>query len=220
VQNAKSNYDLTNAQKKIADFNLKHSRIIAPAKGKVQKILVEKNEMIAPGYPAILFATNENNWIVRVALADKDIVKFAVGDSAVIQMDAFPDQVYSAAVSELGSFADPVTGTYEVELLMEKENPNFRPGFIARAKLFPAIYTIGWWVPFESVQNMGDNRGHVFILDSLKVIRQNVKTGKITNDGILILDGVTGDDFIVTDGASYLKEGSLVKVLSFENVVK
>jgi RND family efflux transporter MFP subunit len=214
LQNAKSAYDLSKSMKRIADFNMKHSRIIAPSKGKVLKIVAKKNEIIGPGYPAILFASTENDWIVRLALVDKDIVKFVTGDSASIQMDAFPDQVYSAVVSELGSLADPLTGTYEVELLMKDENPNFRTGFIARAYLFPSDLIFGWWLPFESVQNLDNKQGHVFVEDSLVVKKRVVKTGAMINDGILITEGVHEDDQIVTEGASYLKDGSLINVVA------
>ena len=89
-QNAESAFELAKAQKQIADFNLLFSQITAPSDGKIQKILVESNEMIAPGYPAILFASTESDWVVRSALTDKDIVKLSIGDSAQVTMDAFP----------------------------------------------------------------------------------------------------------------------------------
>ncbi len=89
-QNAQSAFELARAQKQIADFNLQHSRIKAPSDGEIMKILVETNEVIGPGYPAILFASTENDWVVRASLTDKDIVKLLIGDSANITMDAFP----------------------------------------------------------------------------------------------------------------------------------
>ncbi|HKK62129.1 MAG TPA: efflux RND transporter periplasmic adaptor subunit, partial [Bacteroidales bacterium] len=65
VQNAKSAYDIAIAEKEIAEFNHRHSRIKAPADGKIQKVLLEVNEISAPGHPVILFATTENDWVVR-----------------------------------------------------------------------------------------------------------------------------------------------------------
>lgn len=219
VQNARSAYELSLSQKKIAEFNLRHSRIIAPANGKVQKILAEKDELIAPGYPAILFATSENDWIVRVSLADKDIVKFELGDSARVQMDAFPGRSYRAVISELGTFADPVTGTYDIELLMAEENPNFRPGFIARATLYPSGFTEGWWLPFEALQNVENNQAYVFILDGPTARKKKVRLGPIVHDGILVLEGLDEGVFVVTEGAGLLKDGSRVRVISFEKEV-
>lgn len=214
LQNAKSAFDISKTQKKIAEFNLKHSRIIAPSKGKILKIVAKKNEIIGPGYPAILFASTDNDWIVRVALADKDIVKFVTGDSASIQMDAFPDKVYPAVISELGSLADPLTGTYEVELLVKDANPNFRTGFIARANLFPSDSTKGWWLPIQSIQNLNNKHGHVFVVDSLSVKKREIKTGGIINDGILITEGIHENDQVVTEGADYLRDGSLINIVA------
>lgn len=212
LQNAKSAYDLSRAQKRITEFNLKHSKIVAPAKGKVQKIVAKKNEMIAPGYPAILFATTENDWIVRVSLTDKDIVKFSTGDSASIHLDAFPGKLFSAEVSELGAISDPVTGTYDVELLLKEEHPEFRTGFIARTELFPSDSIGGWWVPFEALQNLENGNGTIFIADSARAVKREVVTGKLVGQGILIVKGIEATDRVIVEGAGYLKENDLVRV--------
>ncbi len=217
VQNARSAVDLARAQKKIAEFNLQHSRIIAPSNGRIQKIIAEKNEMTAPGYPVILFASTENDWIVRVSLADKDIIKFKTGDSATVEMDPFPKRSFPAVISESGSFADPVTGTYEVELLLTEEDPDFRTGFIARTSLYPSDSVSGFWLPFEAVHDLDGRNGFVYLLDSLHVVKREVSTGEIINKGILIMKGLSIQDEVVTEGASYLKEGSLVNVLTPEN---
>ena len=79
-QNAESAYELARTQKQIADFNLLHSKIKAPSGGRIMKVLVECNEVIAPGYPAIVFASTENDWVVRAPVTDKDIVKLRIGD--------------------------------------------------------------------------------------------------------------------------------------------
>lgn len=220
LQNAKSAYDLSKAQKRIVDFNLQHSRIVAPSQGKILKIIAEKNEMIAPGYPVILFATTENDWIVRVSLADKDIVKFDTGDSASIQMDAFHDRIFSAEISELGSVSDPVTGTYDVELVLKEDDPDFRTGYIARVSLFPNDSIKAWWIPFEAVQNLDNNRGHVFVVDSMTARKTNVRTGTTINEGILILEGLSGSDLIITEGAGYLKDGSEINVVPSKSIEK
>ena len=42
---------------KIAEFNLEHSKIIAPEDGRILRKLAEENEMISSGYPVFLFGT-------------------------------------------------------------------------------------------------------------------------------------------------------------------
>lgn len=220
LQNARSAYDIAKAGKKIADFNVKYSRILAPSKGRIQKIIVEKNEMVGPGYPVILFESLENDWIVKVSVADKDIVRFSPGDSASMEFDAFPDKIFSAEVSEVGTFADPLTGTYEIELLIKQREKEFRSGFIARVSIFPSETISGYWVPVEYVYELNGKNGYVYLLDSSEVHQQKVITGALRNDGILILEGLTQDDQLLTEGVKYIKEGLPYNIIYKENAGK
>jgi RND family efflux transporter MFP subunit len=217
LQNAESAYELAKAQQRIADFNLKHSCIRAPSKGKIQKILVERNEMIAPGYPAILFASTENDWVVRIALTDKDIVKVDVGDSATIRMDAFPGEAFDAVVTETGAIADPVTGTYEVELMTSSVKQAFRTGFISRVTVYPDQWLSGFWLPMEAVVDMNDRTGYVFIADGSTARRVEVVTGGLVGDGVLIHEGLNEEDIVITEGASYLEDGSRIEIITTIN---
>ncbi len=212
LQNARTAMEMARSQNKIAGFNLEHSRITAPANGRIQKVLVEKNEMIAPGHPAILFATTENDWVVRTSLSDKDIVKFTGGDSALITMDAFPGRAFSASVLESGSFADPVTGTFEVELLLRDAHPEFRSGFMARVQLFPSESLSGFWLPMSAIHDLEDHRGKVFVLDSAIVFERQITTGPLHDGGMVITGGLEATELVVTGGSAYLKDGQQVRL--------
>jgi len=209
-QNARSAFELAQSQKRIADFNLEHSRIVAPADGKIQKILVEANELIAPGYPAILFASTESDWVVRVALTDKDIVKFSLGDSAHVEMDAFPDLPFPAEITELGAIADPVTGTYEAELRIIHTEPQFRSGFIARAYIFPTETSRSAVVPMEALLGASDNRASVYVYRNGEVSRRRIRIGRIVGDQIMVMEGLEPGELVVTEGAKYILKDSRV----------
>jgi RND family efflux transporter MFP subunit len=218
-QNAGSAFELAQSQKRIADFNLEHSRIEAPADGKIQKILVEANELIAPGYPALLFASTENDWVVRVALIDKDIVKFSMGDSARVEMDAFPDVRFPAEITELGAIADPVTGTYEVELRILQAHEQFRSGFISRAYIFPTATSHAVVVPLEALLGASDNRASVYVYKDGEVRKRRVRTGRIVDDLILVSEGLEPGELIVTEGAKYILKGSRVNPVNLTETI-
>jgi RND family efflux transporter MFP subunit len=209
-QNARSAFELAQSQNRIADFNLKHSRIEAPSNGKIQKVIVEANEMIAPGHPAILFASTENDWVVRVTLTDKDIVKFSLGDSARVEMDAFPDHRFPARIMELGSIADPLTGTYEVELRLLETHLQFRTGFISRAYIFPTETSHSVVVPLEALLGASDNRAIVYVYREGEVSRRRIRTGRIVGDLILVSEGLEAGELVVTEGAKYIMKDSRV----------
>jgi len=212
-QNAESAWELAKSQVQIADFNLRHSRITAPSDGKIQKILVETSEVIGPGYPAILFASTEDDWIVRAALTDKDIVKLTLGNSAKVYMDAYPGISFKALVTELGTVADPVTATYEVELLIVEARPGFRTGFISRAEIFPATLQRSLVLPIHSLIDATDHRAFVFIHRDGKVEKRSVRTGDLIGEEVAILEGLHEGEEVITDGAKYLREGSGVEII-------
>ena len=223
-QNARSTFELARAQKQIADFNFQHSRIEAPSDGKIMKILVETNEVIGPGYPAILFASTENDWVVRASLTDKDIVRLFIGDSAHITMDAFPGIVFRAEVSELASVADPVTGTYESELLVLHAHTQFRTGFFSRAEIYPAGISRALAVPIEALMDASDQKAHVFVYEETgdpgdqqgTVSKRILKISRILGERVIVEDGLEKGEWIVTKGAKYLRADEKVLPLNRE----
>ena len=215
-QNANSAFELAQSQKRVADFNLEHSRIKAPANGRIQKILVETNELIAPGYPAILFASTESDWVVRVALTDKDIVKFSLGDSARVEMDAFPDIRFPAEITELGAIADPVTGTYEVELKIHQTKTQFRSGFISRAFIYPTLSSSAVMVPLEALLGASDRRASVYVYNEGGLSTKRIRTGRIVDDMIMVTEGLEPGELVVTEGAKYIREDSRISPVNLK----
>ncbi|MDF1574593.1 MAG: efflux RND transporter periplasmic adaptor subunit [Bacteroidales bacterium] len=216
LQNARSAFELAQSQLRIADFNQEYSSIKAPSHGRIQKVLVETNEFIAPGYPAILFASMENDWVVCVALTDKDIVKFSLGDSALVEMDPFPDERFAARITKLGSIADPLTGTYEVDLTLIETNPRFRTGFIARADIFPTQTTTAAVVPLESLLEASDHSAFIYVYRDGEVSRRRIRTGRLMGDLMMVTQGVEPGELVVTEGAKYILQDSRVDPVNLD----
>lgn len=217
-QDAQSAYELASARMKVADFNLKHSNIVAPSGGKVQKIMAETNEMIAPGYPVLLFASTEEDWVVRVAISDKDVVKLSLGDSAWIRMDAFPDERFLAMVTEMGSLADPYTGSYEVELAIYRPRPTFRTGFFCRAEIFPSAPVSSLMVPIESLLDAQDNLASVYLWREDQAVKKRIRTGGIQQGMVVVINGLKEGDLVVTDGAKFIRPGSQVHPVNLNEI--
>ncbi len=211
-QNARSAYELARAQDQIAEFNLKYSYIKAPANGKVLKILVERSEMIAPGYPAILFASTDNDWVVRISLADRDIVRMEPGDSAVVTMDAFPGKKFNAEVSELAALSDPVTGTYSADILVKDVMTGFRTGYIARTIIYPDSLRKSLWLPFGALMDMRNDTGYVFVVSDNVAETRRIVTGPFYQEGMLIREGILEGDTVVISGMNNIADGDTVHI--------
>lgn len=209
-QNAQTALQVAKSDLEIAQFNLKHSKIFAPANGKILKRLAEPNELIAPGHPLLLFASTDKKWVVRVNLADRDIVRIKPGDRAVLSFDAFPAEKIAARVSETGSFADPYTGTFEAELTLENDTFPFVSGFIARAEIFPAKTRKVFGLPTKGLLTANGNTGYVYKMQGDSAIKTRVSIYEITDSMLLVEKGVKPGDKIITQGANYVGKKSIV----------
>ncbi|HBB93098.1 MAG TPA: efflux RND transporter periplasmic adaptor subunit [Bacteroidales bacterium] len=213
MQNAESALNVSKSILEAANYNLSHSKITAPKAGIILKQLVRENELVASGYPVYALGITGKNWLVRTGLSDRDIVKIQPGDSAKILIDAWPDQPFTAVVSQIDEAANPQTGTYEIELKLVKTEFKLASGFIANVEVLPVQKTTCFLVPVEALMEADGQSGFVFVPGSSGTVRK-VKVGIITligNQAALTgkLDNV---QFVVTEGASYLSDNIAVEI--------
>ncbi|MFZ5939577.1 MAG: efflux RND transporter periplasmic adaptor subunit [Bacteroidota bacterium] len=214
LQNSRTAWELAKAQKQIADFNLQFSTISAPSDGKVLKVLVEANEMIAPGYPVLLFASTSGDWVIRSSLTDKDVIRVVTGDSAKVMLDAYPEHLFPAEVSDIAAMADPYTGTYEAEIRISSPLPGFRSGLIASVDIFTAGSDTLIWIPLSALLDPVDNRGYVYVVGNERQLKRAVTTAGVSAGGILIRDGLTAGEMVITEGAALLGPDSRIKIVN------
>ena len=213
-QDARTALEVARSNARIARFNLAHSEIRAPSRGKILKRIAEENEVIAPGYPVFLFASTENAWVVRANLTDKDIVRVNLLDSSMVLFDAFPGKTFSGSISETGNAADPYTGTYEVEVMLDEQPEQLVSGFIAKVDIYPSVTEQRVVIPVEALIDASGMEGSVFVVENNRAIKRPVTILDIRDDGIVISSGLTGGEKIITEGADYLKDNTEVEVLT------
>ncbi len=137
--------------------------------------------------------------------------------------EAFLEQSFSLAVSELATQADPATGTYETVLALQApEGISILPGMTstvtAVSKGGDEMTEGQIFVPSSAVfaESAAANTSLVWIIDpgSLQVARRTVAIGDLQGDNIRILAGLDPGERIVTAGVHYLTDGQTVRLLS------
>ena len=214
-QDAQTGVEIAEANVRIAEFNRKHAEIKAPARGRILKRMVEQDELINPGQPAFMFGSSQTGWVVRVGLADKDIVKVALGDSAKLAFDAYPGQEFSGWVTELADAADPVSSTFEVEVAIEDPSNLLKSGFIARVDLFPSRGETFFYIPVEALVEANGKEGLVYVYDEAnqEAKKVSVEISRLFETEIAVSNGLDDYDKVITEGASFLKADGPVQVL-------
>jgi membrane fusion protein, multidrug efflux system len=214
MQNAETALSVAKSTLQIAEFNLSHSKITAPEKGVILKQFVEKNELIAPGYPVFYFGTAGSSWKVKTSLSDRDIIRINAGDSAIVSIDPYPGVDFKAVVTQVGESANPMTGTYEIELKLNDTSHRFASGFIANVELYPALNETFWMVPVESVVEDDGPVAYVYtITDSLTAKKIKVDIAMIYGSQVAVSGGLEGVSGIVTEGAAYLTDGDRIEII-------
>src|SRR5712691_2060711 len=123
--------------------------IYAPMAGRVTRLAVEQGETAVPGTfnkdAATLLTISDMTVLeTRVKVDETDVARISIGDSAVIQIDAFPDTTFIGRVTKISNSsvkgaaltqsADQAVD-YEVTIQLVNAPAETRPDFSATAKV-------------------------------------------------------------------------------------
>jgi HlyD family secretion protein len=123
--------------------------IYAPMAGRVTRLVVEQGETAVPGTfnkdAATLLTISDMSVLeTKVKVDETDVARISIGDSAIIQIDAFPDTTFVGRVTKIAnsSVKGAVTQQsqdqavdYEVTIQLMDVPPETRPDFSATAKV-------------------------------------------------------------------------------------
>jgi HlyD family secretion protein len=230
VDAAKFSVISTEASLKEANENLVKTSLYAPMSGTVSMLLVELGERVAGtnlmAGTELLRVADLSRMEAQVQVNENDIPRVKLGDTALIEVDAYLDQKFKGIVTEIansakttGVSADQVTN-FDVKILVLADsykklvetgdkNP-FRPGMSATVDIRTQSKSDIITVPIQSVTTRTDTtktsvkasdkdiRTIIFITDGKYALAKDVKTGIQDNSYIEILSGVSLNDRVIS----------------------
>jgi HlyD family secretion protein len=230
VDAAKFSVISSEASLKEANENLQKTSIYAPMSGTVSMLLVELGERVVGTSmmtgTEMMRVADLSRMEAQVQVNENDIVKVSLGDTALIEVDAYLDQKFKGIVTEIansakttGVSADQVTN-FDVKILVlpqsyaklvtaSEKNP-FRPGMSASVDIQTTTKADIITVPIQSVTTRTDTtktattvaskdiRTIVFISDGTHALAKDVKTGIQDNSYIEITSGIAINDQVIS----------------------
>jgi HlyD family secretion protein len=236
VQSSGHQVDQALASLDNAKSSLDKTTIYAPMSGRVTRLNVEQGETAIQGTlnkdaATLLTISDMSELETKVKVDETDVARIALGDSAIVQIDAFPDTTFLGRVTEIAnssvSGATATTSTtdqavdYEVTIRLLNVPKDTRPDFSATAKVITATRTNVLAIPIialtvrenQALQNADTAVG-------LGRPKPKVEVGKKDVEGVFVVGadnkvtfrpvkvGIAGEkDFEVLDG---LKEGERI----------
>jgi RND family efflux transporter MFP subunit len=215
LQDLRTQAALQRAQLRSAEFNQGYAAIVAPRDGVVLRKLSEERELVPAGQPVLVIGAKDRGWVVRAALADREVVQLRLGDPAEIRMDAWPGQKLPGTLVEIASAADEKTGMFPVEVRFDSVPVQLASGLVAKLGLYPASSRAAQltYVPIGAVVEGDGDRASVFVVGDGQARRRDVRIAFITEDAVAITEGVAPGETVVTDGALYLEDGERIEVV-------
>ena len=215
LQNAETGLDVARSNREIADFNLSHAQIVAPSNGRVLKQLAEAGELIAPGYPVVLFGSQSGAWEVRAGVTDREMVRIHAGDSASVQFDAYPGKMFNAEIQEIAGAPDPMNSTFQITLRMEPPSVPVFDGFVGKVTILPSNREMNWIVPFSALTDIYGPEAVIYSMKTDSTVQANPVSIRFVEDSVAAISkGLEGIGQIIVSGASYLSQDALVQVIT------
>lgn len=214
VQNTQTAFDVAVESKTIAQFNREYASIKASSSGKILKKLLNEGELAAPGAPVFMLnSAGQNEWIVKLAVADVDWARLQINDKAQITIDAFPNESLTGSVSLIGEGADAFTGLYAVDVSISNTSKRLASGLFGSIEITPSKSLSLKKIPIEALVEGNGKNAFVFVLqeDKKHVKKMLVDVMYIKDKSAFVSGGLDGVSKIVLSGSGFLTEGAVVK---------
>ncbi|MEJ7738747.1 MAG: efflux RND transporter periplasmic adaptor subunit [Chitinophagaceae bacterium] len=214
-ENSKTALETAQQSYTINRFNKQFAAIYANQSGRVIKKLMNEGEVANPGAPIyIINSTNDNDWVIRIGVSDKDWARIKRNDPAMLTTEAYPDQQLHAVVSEIGEAADPATGTFLIKVKIKPGQVRLANGLSAKITITPSQSQKFNFIPVDALIEANQQTATVYSAspDRQVVKKHTIAIAFIVNNRVAVRSGLDGIDEIITDGSAYLTPASKIKI--------
>ena len=195
--------DLTQAQKKLSEFNsyIQNNEIIAAENGVISAVSITAGDDLYSN--SDLITVNDYDKVTATVDVSEDDIDYAkVGAEAKVNIDAFPDTVFDASVTDVGdSNYDSSTGTtsYEVTVTLSGDLSELYSGMTAEVTFITKDTENVLYIPNRAVTRE-DGKSYVKLKKATgSIITQEVTTGFSDGTNVEVKDGLSEGDTVVIE---------------------
>jgi RND family efflux transporter MFP subunit len=207
--------DAAVAQVRVAQAQLGQTRaqmgqlnVVAPTSGLVLDRSVEVGQIVGPGSGALFRIAQGGLMEVQAKLAEGTLAQVHVGTPATVTPVGSNTQI-SGAVWQVEPIIDPVNRQGIARVAVPYQQV-LRPGGFAEVSLMSGSADVPL-LPQSAV--LSDDKGnYVYIVGKDdRVERRNVKVGEVDDNGVTIMEGLTGQERVVASAGAFLNPGDKVR---------
>jgi RND family efflux transporter MFP subunit len=197
------------AQLNEARARLGKTEIVAPADGIVLTRNAEVGQTASPGGEPLFRLARNGEMEMRGQVAERDLAALSVYQTAQVYLTGI-DKPFTGKVRLLGAIIDPQTRLGEIRIALAPD-AKIRPGAFARAEVLVGAAQRPI-LPQTAV--LSDAQGtYVLVVNSEnKAERRAVRVANTSPAGLVISDGLTGNERVIATAGAFLRIGETVRV--------
>mgnify|MGYP003397164674 CR=1 FL=1 len=192
------------------------SPVRSPMTGTITSFPLSSGSMVSPSMSIGKVSTTDDLEI-SISVAERFVSRIEKGQNALLSFDAYPDEVFTAKVTEVNPVLDTTSRSMGVKLRQDPPDNRIKIGMYCRVKLITESKTNAVAVPRNSVLTR-NNVDYVFVVDTAtnSVEAKPVTVGITVDDMVEVISGLTYGEQVVTSGQTLLDNGSFVNIVSTE----
>ena len=214
AENLKYDLDALSAAYDSAKLELSYTEIRAPIPGVVSARHIKVGNTIRPNDPTFT-VTDLDPLVAYVHVPEKEFRKIAPGQTAEVVVDALGGDRFVGSISRISPTVDSQTGTFKARVEVEDGSRRLKPGMFARVNIVYERRQAALQLPRTAILD-ADGQQSVYVVDDGKAQQRVIRTGLANGGWIEVLDGLEGNERVVTVGQAGLRSGTPVKIVGEE----
>jgi len=212
----KSAYDIA---KNSYQFLLENTQLKAPFSGVVSGKYFEDGEIYSGtpvasvGKPAIVSIVQINQLKALIGVTANYYPLIKEGMKADVRSEIYPGLSFKGEIFRIYPTIDNSTKTFTVEVKIQNGNLKLRPGMFSKIELDLGKGNAILIPNISLIKQTGTNDMYVFVNKNNVARKTPVKTGRMINDRIEILDGVKDGDEIIVVGQNKLENQTPISII-------
>ena len=204
--------DALESEYRLARLELGYTEITAPFAAVVTARLIKPGNTLPAGTATFRIA-DVSTLEASLWVPQREMNKFAAGQSAMLALDALPGEVIEGTVQRISPTVDPGTGSFRITLAIPNDGRPLRPGMYARARVAWDVHAEAVLIP-EGALVDDDGEAAVWVVRDGRAWRQVITTGIVSAGSIEVLDGLDAEEVVVVAGQTGLRDGMAIAVAS------
>lgn len=202
-----------------ATINLDYTAIHAPMSGRISQFNIDPGNLVSPTNTTALTEIRQIDPIdIQFAISQADFqrlqARFARGEMSFdVLVPELKEPLTGGAVYFVDNHISLTTGTVLIKGRINNQTRKLWPGIFVRVRLLLSTKPNALLVPVSAVQ-YGQQGPYVYVVKADKTVELRKVTLGETVDNLLMIDeGVSPKEIVVTDGQLNLRPGVTIQVM-------